>query len=128
MVGQFADQKPVLDRALTNHPRRAGRARDERDHLAEPSIRSANSARMTADSVNQTKRSLVRNSRTSARFCESLANAGPALTRSLSMLATYPWPNETLENWVRGDYGNVDGRHRPDAEPHGCSFLHRNTL
>jgi phospholipid/cholesterol/gamma-HCH transport system substrate-binding protein len=37
----------------------------------------------------------------------SLANAGPALTRSLSMLATFPFPNETLENWVRGDYGNL---------------------
>ncbi|MGH3676959.1 MAG: mammalian cell entry protein, partial [Mycobacterium sp.] len=38
---------------------------------------------------------------------DALANAGPALTRSLSILATYPWPNETLENWVRGDYGNL---------------------
>ena len=38
---------------------------------------------------------------------ESLANAGPSLTRSLSILATFPWPNETLENWVRGDYANL---------------------
>jgi phospholipid/cholesterol/gamma-HCH transport system substrate-binding protein len=38
---------------------------------------------------------------------ESLANAGPDLTRSLSLLATYPWPNETLLNWVRGDYANL---------------------
>jgi len=23
------------------------------------------------------------------------------------MLLTYPFPNETLENWFRGDYGNL---------------------
>jgi phospholipid/cholesterol/gamma-HCH transport system substrate-binding protein len=36
-----------------------------------------------------------------------LANAGPALTRSLSFLATFPWPKETINNWVRGDYANL---------------------
>jgi phospholipid/cholesterol/gamma-HCH transport system substrate-binding protein len=29
------------------------------------------------------------------------------MTRSLSVIATYPWPNEILENWIRGDYGNA---------------------
>jgi phospholipid/cholesterol/gamma-HCH transport system substrate-binding protein len=38
---------------------------------------------------------------------ESLADAGPALTRSLSLLSTYPWPNDTLENWIRGDLANT---------------------
>jgi phospholipid/cholesterol/gamma-HCH transport system substrate-binding protein len=38
---------------------------------------------------------------------ESLADAGPALTRSLSFLSTYPWPKETITNWVRGDYANL---------------------
>ena len=36
-----------------------------------------------------------------------MANAGPNLTRSLSLLATFPWPKETVENWVRGDYANL---------------------
>jgi phospholipid/cholesterol/gamma-HCH transport system substrate-binding protein len=36
-----------------------------------------------------------------------LANAGPALTRSLSFLAVFPWPKETLGNWIRGDYANL---------------------
>ena len=26
---------------------------------------------------------------------------------SLSTLATFPWPVETLEKWVRGDYANL---------------------
>jgi phospholipid/cholesterol/gamma-HCH transport system substrate-binding protein len=38
---------------------------------------------------------------------ESLANAGPALTRSLSLLATYPFPKETISKWARGDYANL---------------------
>ena len=38
---------------------------------------------------------------------QSLANAGPALTRSLSFLPTFPFPKETLTNWMRGDYANL---------------------
>jgi phospholipid/cholesterol/gamma-HCH transport system substrate-binding protein len=38
---------------------------------------------------------------------ESLANAGPSLTRSLSLLLTFPFPNETFENFQRGDYANL---------------------
>jgi phospholipid/cholesterol/gamma-HCH transport system substrate-binding protein len=38
---------------------------------------------------------------------ESLANAGPALTRALSFLPTFPFPKETLTNWMRGDYANL---------------------
>jgi phospholipid/cholesterol/gamma-HCH transport system substrate-binding protein len=38
---------------------------------------------------------------------ESLANAGPALTRALSFLPTFPFPKETLTNWLRGDYANL---------------------
>jgi phospholipid/cholesterol/gamma-HCH transport system substrate-binding protein len=29
------------------------------------------------------------------------------MTRSLSLLATFPWANETVRNWVRGDYANL---------------------
>ena len=38
---------------------------------------------------------------------ESLANAGPALTRSLSVLPTFPFPKETIDKWHRGDYANL---------------------
>ena len=38
---------------------------------------------------------------------ESLANAGPALTRALGLFATYPFPNENVGNWQRGDYANL---------------------
>ena len=38
---------------------------------------------------------------------QSLADAGPSLTRSLSCIATFPFPNETIEKWQRGDYANL---------------------
>ena len=38
---------------------------------------------------------------------ESLANAGPSLTRALSGILTFPFPNETIEKWQRGDYANL---------------------
>lgn len=62
---------------------------------------------VTADAVNKSKDDLVSELKQVGPVLDSLANAGPAMTRSLSMLATYPWPNETLNNWVRGDYANL---------------------
>jgi phospholipid/cholesterol/gamma-HCH transport system substrate-binding protein len=38
---------------------------------------------------------------------ESLANAGPALTRSLGVLPTYPFPNANIDKWQRGDAANL---------------------
>jgi phospholipid/cholesterol/gamma-HCH transport system substrate-binding protein len=37
----------------------------------------------------------------------SLADAGPALTRSLSIYTTYPYSKDTLTKWLRGDYANL---------------------
>ena len=42
-----------------------------------------------------------------APVLKSLADAGPALTRALSVLPTYPFPKETLTKWLRGDYANL---------------------
>ena len=107
VAGTFADQKPVVDRALRTIPDALAVLRDERENLAEALDQLGKFSAITADSVNQTKESLVAELKDLAPVLRSAANAGPALTRSLSILATYPWPNETIENWVRGDYGNL---------------------
>ncbi|MGB8389244.1 MAG: mammalian cell entry protein, partial [Mycobacterium sp.] len=64
-------------------------------------------AALATSSVTQTKEALIQEFKDLGPVLESLANAGPALTRSLSMLATFPWPNETIGNWFRGDFGNL---------------------
>jgi phospholipid/cholesterol/gamma-HCH transport system substrate-binding protein len=109
MVGQFADQKPVFDKALATIPDALAVLADERGNLTEAFDALGTFSGVTADAVNKTKQSLVSELRDLGPVLESLANAGPDMTRSLSVLATYPWPNETLENWVRGDYGNATG-------------------
>jgi phospholipid/cholesterol/gamma-HCH transport system substrate-binding protein len=107
LVGQFADQKPVLDKALHTIPDALAVLKDERDNLTEALDQFGKFVALTADSVNQTKENLVKELKDLGPVLESLANAGPALTRSLSFLGTFPWPKETLTNWVRGDYANL---------------------
>ena len=81
--------------------------KDQRNNLAQALDTFGKFSALTADSVNQIKDNLIKELRAVGPVLDSLANAGPALTRSLSFLATYPWPKETLTNWVRGDYANL---------------------
>jgi phospholipid/cholesterol/gamma-HCH transport system substrate-binding protein len=107
LVGQFADQDPVVDRALKTIPDALGVLKDNRTQLADALDQFGKFSALSGDSVHQIKDSLVAELNQLGPVLESLANAGPALTRSLSLLATYPWANETLDKWVRGDYANL---------------------
>ncbi|TGD87917.1 MCE family protein [Mycolicibacterium sp. CH28] len=107
LVGQLADHKPVLDRAIRTIPDALAVLKDQRDHLAEALDAIGKFSALTADAVNGTKDALANELNTAAAVLESVANAGPAMTRSLSLLATFPWPKETLLNWVRGDAVNL---------------------
>ena len=59
---------------------------------------------------------------------EQLANAGPALTRALSFLPTFPFPKETLTNWMRGDYANLSLIVDLTLSRIDASVLHRNPV
>ncbi|BBY38010.1 mammalian cell entry protein [Mycobacterium mantenii] len=107
LAGQFADQKPVMDKALRTIPDALKVLKDERDNLAEAVDQLGKFSALAADSANQSKAALVQELRDLGPVLESLANAGPAMTRSLSFFLTYPWPNETIDKWFRGDYANI---------------------
>ncbi|WP_164478583.1 virulence factor Mce family protein [Mycolicibacterium stellerae] len=107
LAGTFANQRPVVDRALQTIPDALSVLKDEREHLAEALDQLGKFSAVAADSVNQTKVNLVAELKDLAPVVRSLANAGPALTRSLGMLAAFPFPIDTLQNWLRGDYGNL---------------------
>jgi phospholipid/cholesterol/gamma-HCH transport system substrate-binding protein len=109
LVGQLAAQSPVLDKALKTIPDALTVLKDDREHLTEALTKVGQLSALASDSVNQTKASFVQEVKDVGPVFQSLANAGPALTRSLSLLATYPWPKETLGNWFRGDYANLTG-------------------
>ena len=107
LVGQFAEQKPVVDKALKTIPDALAVLKDQRETLASALDQFGKFSALTVNSVNQTKDNLIKELRDLGPVLQSLADAGPALTRSLSLLGTYPWPKEVLTNWVRGDYGNL---------------------
>jgi phospholipid/cholesterol/gamma-HCH transport system substrate-binding protein len=107
LVGKFAAQKPVVDKAIRTIPQALAVLSDQRDNLTEALDQFGKLSALTADSVDKTKASLVQEFQAVGPVLESLANAGPAMTRSLDVLLTYPWIKETLGNWVRGDYANL---------------------
>ena len=107
LVGQFADHKPVVDKALKTIPDALSALKDERNTLADALDQLGKFSALTADSVNQTKENLVKELKDLGPVLQSLADAGPALTRSLGFYSTYPFPKDTLTKWLRGDYANL---------------------
>lgn len=107
LVGQFAAQKPVVDKALKTIPDALVVLKDQRNNLSDALAQLGKFSALAADSVNQTKEALVQELKDLGPVVQSLADAGPALTRALSFLPTFPFPKETLTNWMRGDYANL---------------------
>lgn len=107
LVGKFAAQKPVVDKALNTIPQALAVLDSERDNLAQTVDQLGKFAALAADSANQTKQPLVQELKDLSAVLHSLADAGPALTRSLGVLSTFPFPKDTLTKWLRGDYGNL---------------------
>ena len=107
LAGQFAAQQPVLDNALHTIPDALAVLKDQRDNLAEAFDRLGKFSALAADSANQTHESLVREFENIGPVLDSMANAGPALTRSLSLLTTFPWPKENINKFFRGDAANI---------------------
>lgn len=107
LVGQFGEQKPVLDKAVSTLSEALAVLNKERDNLTTAADQFAQLSALTADSATQTKQALVAGLNNIGPVLESLANAGPAQTRSLNALPTLPWPKTTITNWFRGDYANA---------------------
>jgi phospholipid/cholesterol/gamma-HCH transport system substrate-binding protein len=107
LVGQFAAQKPVVDKALKTIPDALAVLRDQRENISEALAQLGKFSALAADSVIKTKDNLVKELQDLGPVLQSLADAGPALTRALSFLPTFPFPKETLTNWLRGDYANL---------------------
>ncbi|ORA19942.1 MCE family protein [Mycobacterium arosiense] len=107
LVGQFADQKPVIDKALKTVPDALAVLERERDNLAEALGDAGKFGALAADSVNKTKENLVKELKDLGPVLQSLADAGPALTRAIGFYGTFPWPRDTMSKWLRGDYANL---------------------
>ncbi|MGB3352660.1 MAG: MCE family protein [Mycobacterium sp.] len=107
LVGQFAAQRPVLDHALETIPDALSVLNGERDDLIDTADRFGTFSALTVDTVNKTKDNLVGELEDIGPVLTELADAGPSMTRALSYILTFPFPNETIEKWQRGDYANL---------------------
>src|SRR5271168_968283 len=107
LAGQFADEKPVIDKALKTIPDALTVLKDEREDLANALGDLSKLGALAADSVNKTKQNLVKELKDLGPVLQSLADAGPALTRALDFYGTFPFPTSTLSKWMRGDYANL---------------------
>jgi phospholipid/cholesterol/gamma-HCH transport system substrate-binding protein len=107
LAGQFADKDPVVDKALTTLPKALAILAEERTKIADAIDQVGKFSAIAADTIHQSKESLVSNLRNIAPVLRSLADAGPSLTKGLDGLVTYPWPASTARNWFRGDYANL---------------------
>jgi phospholipid/cholesterol/gamma-HCH transport system substrate-binding protein len=107
LAGQIAEQKPVVDKALKTIPDALVVLKDQRNNLADALDQLGKFSALAADSVNQSKDSLVKNLQNLGPVLQSLADSGIALTRSLDFYSTFPFPKPTLTKWLRGDTANL---------------------
>lgn len=107
LAGQVAANDETVDRALTEIPKALEVLADSRTKLANAIDSLGKFSAIAASTVDQTRESLIANLRSIAPVFRELADAGPALTRGLDFLSTYPWVKSTIANWFRGDFANI---------------------
>jgi len=107
LAGQVAANDDKVDKALTTIPQALAVLADSRNKLADAIDAVGKFGAVAASTIDQTKQALVDNLRNIAPVFRSLADAGPALTKGLDFLSTYPWVKSTLGNWFRGDFANI---------------------
>ena len=107
LVGQVAARDQTVDKALTTIPQALAVLADSRTKIADAIDALGKFSAIATSTVDQTRESFVNNLRNMAPVLKSLADAGPALTRGLDFLSTYPWVKSTIPNWFRGDFANI---------------------
>jgi phospholipid/cholesterol/gamma-HCH transport system substrate-binding protein len=107
LVGQFAGQKPIIDKGIDTIPDALAVLNRQREHLIDAVDLLGKFSALAADSVNQTKESLVAELKDLGPVLQSLADSGRSLTHSLNQFTSFPFAQDTLDKWWRGDYANI---------------------
>lgn len=107
LVGKFAAQQPILDHALKTMPDALAVLNGERGNIVEAATQLSRFSALTVDTVDKSKENLVKELREIGPVLESFANAGPSMTRWLSLMTTWPYTNEEVEKLQRGDAANM---------------------
>lgn len=109
LIGQFADHKAVLDKALKTIPDALAVVRDEREKLGEALGQIGGAFNQGSDVLEPAKRNLLKELGDLGPVLQSLANAGLGLTRGLDYLTVPLFSKPPVAKWIRGDYGNLTG-------------------
>jgi phospholipid/cholesterol/gamma-HCH transport system substrate-binding protein len=107
LVGQFAEHKPALDKALKTLPDALAILNNERDKLSEALEQFGGASNPGSDVLEQSRDNLVKELGDLGPVLKSLANSGIALTRSLDYLTVPLFSKPPVAKWIRGDYGNL---------------------
>ncbi len=107
LTRRFAAQQPVLDRAVRTLPDALAVLNDQRSNLVQAADQLGQFSALTTETINRSKENLVKELNDLGPVLESLANAGPSLTKALGLLPTYPFPSADIDKWQRGDYANL---------------------
>lgn len=107
LVSQLADQQPVLEHALATLPGALTVLADRRTELVESTRQLGIFLALASDVVNRSSADLAGELEDLAPVMQGLADAGSSMTRTLSLLLTYPYVKEDLHKYQRGDYGNL---------------------
>ena len=107
LVGQVAEQKPVLDKALKTIPDAITVLKDERTKFANTLGRVDDLGNSAADMLEPSKENLIKELGDLGPVEKSLADSGLALTRGLDYLAVPLFSKPTLAKSIRFHYGNI---------------------
>ena len=107
LVGQVAEQKPVLDKALKTIPGALDVLKDERQKIADALSRFGAFGEDTTQVLEPTKENLIKELGDVGPVEKSLADSGLALTRGLDYLTVPLFSKPPVAKWIRGDYGNL---------------------
>lgn len=108
LARQIDEQNDTLARALAQMPEAVSLVNDQKQQLTTALVSLGdfgNKANQIIDAGGG--QDLVDNLRDITPVLEGLANAGRDMTRVMSSLITFPFPQAGIDNFLRGDYANL---------------------
>ena len=108
LARQIDEQNDTLARALAQMPEAVGLINDQKQELTTALVSLGdfgNKANQIIDAGGG--QNLAANLRDLTPVLEGLANSGRDMTRVLSTLITFPFPQAGIDNFLRGDYANL---------------------
>lgn len=107
LVAQVNARSDSVDRALGAIPGALEVLARDRENLRNAIISIGEFAGLADQVVRASTASVAENLSALKPTLRQLAAAGPNLTKSLGLLATFPWPQEGIRKFIRGDAGNL---------------------